>query len=107
SIALSLRSLIRHGTLTVLLAPHCTPPVQVLAPGSSVADVLFAVLFSRFLHGMEAFLRSACASPHIEVLQQGGEGAETPTWADDVVVLFQADRAEQVANLRHRGALMR
>ena len=48
---------------------------------------------------MEAYLRSVCASPHVEVLQQGGAGAETPTWADDVVVLFQVDRAEQVPGL--------
>ena len=39
------------------------------APGSPVADALFAALFSRFLKGIEGFLRAAGISPHIEVVR--------------------------------------
>ena len=67
------------------------------APGSPVADALFAFLFSRFLHGMEDFLRTSLASPHIHV--QPGEAAETPAWADDVVVLFTTHSAAEVEGL--------
>ena len=66
------------------------------APGSPVADALFAALFSRFLKGIEGFLRAAGISPHIEVVRQGHQGAEAPTWADDVVILFIANGAEDV-----------
>ncbi|CAE7333131.1 unnamed protein product [Symbiodinium microadriaticum] len=66
------------------------------APGSPVADTLFAFLFSRFLSGMEALLRDSGTSPHIEVHRAQGQGAEAPTWADDVVVLFTAPGPREV-----------
>ncbi|CAE7428422.1 unnamed protein product, partial [Symbiodinium necroappetens] len=67
------------------------------APGSPVADALFAFLFSRFLHGMEEFLRGHLASPHIQVQQ--AEAAEAPAWADDVVILFTARSVSEVEGL--------
>ena len=67
------------------------------APGSPVADALFAFLFSRFLHGMEDFLRTSFVSPHIHV--QPGDAAETPAWADDVVILFTTNSAAEVEDL--------
>ena len=67
------------------------------APGSPVADALFAFLFSRFLHGMEEFLRGHLASPHIQVQQ--AEAAEAPAWADDVVILFTARTVSEVEGL--------
>ena len=66
------------------------------APGSPVADTLFAFLFSRFLSGMETLLRDSGISPHIEIHRAHGRGAEAPTWADDVVVLFIAPGPREV-----------
>ena len=66
------------------------------APGSPVADALFAFLFSRFLSGMEAYLRESGVSPHVTIRCAHNSGAEAPAWADDVVVLFTVRRPEEV-----------
>ena len=68
------------------------------SPGSPVADTLFAFLFSRFLRGMEAFIRDSGVSPHVAVHRSGGTAAEAPTWADDVVILFTSPTPADVPN---------
>ena len=45
---------------------------------------------------MEALLRESGISPHIEIHRTQGRGAEAPTWADDVVVLFTASGPQEV-----------
>eukprot|EP00439_Symbiodinium_sp_Y106_P042323 s764_g5.t1 len=67
------------------------------APGSPVADVLFAVLFSRYLHDVETFLQSLGCAPTVSLAWAGpADSAPTPTWADDVVILFQVEHPQGV-----------
>ncbi|CAE7262287.1 unnamed protein product, partial [Symbiodinium necroappetens] len=68
------------------------------APGSPVADALFAFLFSRFLRGIEAYLRDTGITPTVHVCCAQAGDAAAPTWADDVVILFTASGPSVVAS---------
>ncbi|CAE7301905.1 CACNA1H [Symbiodinium sp. CCMP2592] len=69
-------------------------------PGSPIADLLFGLAFQHFLHsiedtlaeqGCQAFATFSCGQP------ADAEDSSAPTWADDVCILFQTSRPEDVS----------
>ena len=71
------------------------------APGSPVADVLFGLIFSQFLHTLHGALVAQGLQAQVAWLDQDGLPARQacpghPTWADDLAVLFQVDSADKV-----------
>ncbi|CAE7510793.1 unnamed protein product [Symbiodinium sp. CCMP2592] len=65
-------------------------------PGSPVADLLFGVVFHRILSDINACLNElgCCAFPGF--CQNGETSPTEPTWADDVCILFQVVKAQQL-----------
>ena len=71
------------------------------APGSPVADVLFAIVFRDFLLGVQEHLQLRGIHARIDLPPpvargQSVEAAGLPAWADDACVMFQVDKARQV-----------
>ena len=63
-------------------------------PGSPVADLLFGVVFQKFLARVNALLAEGHWAAFVDFTNAGEDPPSTPTWADDVCVLFQVDRAD-------------
>ena len=63
-------------------------------PGSPVADLLFGVVFQKFLARVNALLAEGNWAAFVDFTHEGEDPPSTPTWADDVCVLFQVDRAD-------------
>ena len=63
-------------------------------PGSPVADLLFGVVFQKFLARVNALLAEGHWAAFVDFTNAGEDPPSTPTWADDVCVLFQVERAD-------------
>ncbi|CAE7858178.1 unnamed protein product [Symbiodinium microadriaticum] len=63
-------------------------------PGSPAADLLFGVVFQKFLARVNALLAEGHWAAFVDFTNEGEDPPSTPTWADDVCVLFQVDRAD-------------
>ena len=64
-------------------------------PGSPIADTLFAIIYASYLSDLQASLRERGFSSSVANCQD----SDTPTWADDTAVLFQAASASAAAHV--------
>ena len=71
------------------------------SPGSPIADTLFGVLFSPFLQSLQRALAKAglsafvCRGSDVGASEREQGLSSSPTWADDVAVLFSASSAAE------------
>ena len=66
------------------------------APGSPIADLLFGLVFQRFLHDINHCLQSQGYQAFATFSAPAQDDLSTPTWADDVCILFQTATPEEI-----------
>ena len=66
------------------------------APGSPIADLLFGLVFQRFLHLINHTLEEAECRAFPAFSEPEQPDISTPTWADDVCILFQTARPQDL-----------